>query len=304
MSTPMNTGTLARLLYPGVNKFFLNKYAEHDQQWDKLFETYDSKRNFEEDVGIVGFGLMNSKPEMASVQYDAMKQGHTVRYTHVTYALGFIISRELVEDNLYSEISLKKASMLAFSARQTKEIIAANVYNRAETSGYVGGDAKTLLATDHPNVSGGTYSNRLTVAANLSEAALEQACIDIRKYTDDRGNRISIMPKSLIIPVDLEFEADRILKTAGRVGTNNNDLNALKAAGKFPGGVHINNYLTSTTAWFIRTNCPEGMKHFKRRGMEFTTDNDFDTENAKFKATERYVFGWTDPKAVYGSAGV
>lgn len=304
MSVPMTTGSLAKLLYPGVNKFFLNKYAEHKEQWNELFDTFDSKRNFEEDVAIVGFGLMNTKPELASIQYDAMRQGHTVRYTHIVYALGFQISRELVEDNLYSEVSLKKASMLAFSARQTKEIVAANVYNRAETSGYNGGDGVTLLSTAHPNVSGSTYSNRLTVAANLSEAALEQAAIDIRKYTDDRGNRIAIMPQKLILPVDLEFEAARILKSIGRVGTANNDLNALKSLGTFPGGYTCNNYFTSTTAWFIRTNCPEGMKHFKRRGVEFTTDNDFDTENAKFKATERYSFGWTDPKAVYGSAGV
>lgn len=304
MSSPMTTGSLAKLLYPGVNKFFLNKYNEHQTQYTALFDTQSSKRNFEEDQAIVGLGLMNTKAELGSVQYDSMRQGWIQRYTHVTYALGFMVSRELVEDNLYSEISLKKASMLAFSARQTKEIIAANVYNRAQTSGYNGGDGVPLLSASHPNVSGSTYSNKLTVAANLSEAALEQACIDIRKYTDDRGLRIAINPKQLIIPVDLEFEAYRILKSVGRVGTANNDPNALKDMGKFPGGVTVNNYLTSTTAWFIRTDCPEGMKHFERRGLEFTTDNDFDTENAKFKATERYSFGWTDPKALYGSEGV
>lgn len=304
MSMPMTTGGLARTLFPGVNAFFMNKYKEHDQQWDKLFNSYDSKRNFEEDVGLIGFGLMSRKDELAPVTYDSMKQGWTVRYYMTVYALGFMVSRELVEDNLYSEVSLKKASMLAMSARQTKEIIAANVYNRAFNSSYTGGDGKELCATDHPNVSGSTYANELTTAANISEAALEQACIDIRKWTDDRGNRMNFKPQSLILPVDLEFEIDRILKTPGRVGTANNDINVLKTMGKFPKGVHVNNYLTSTTAWFIRTDCPESMKHFKRRALEFTTDNDFDTENAKFKATERYAFGWTDPKGCFGSPGV
>jgi hypothetical protein len=303
MSMPMTTGSLARLIYPGANKFFLNKYNEHKEQYSKLFDSFDSKKNYEEDVGMIGFGLMVEKPELAPIQYDTMRQGWTKRYTHTVYALGFMISRELVDDNLYSEISLKKASMLAFSARQTKEIIGANVYNRAFTSGYVGGDGKVLGASDHPNVSGSTYSNILSTAANFSEAALEQACIDIRKYTDDRGNRVNFTPKSLHLPVDLEFEAERVLKSPARVGTTDNDLNALKALGKFPGGVNFNNYFTSTTAWFIRTDCPEGMKYFSRRAMEFNTDNDFDTENAKFKCTERYSMGWTDPKGFYGTPG-
>ena len=304
MSMPMTTGSLARLIYPGVNKFFLNKYGEHKEQWSKLFDVFDSKRNYEEDVGMTGFGLLSEKPELASITYDSFRQGWTKRYTHTVYALGFMISRELIEDNLYSEIALKKASALAFSARQTKEIIAANVYNRAFTSGYTGGDGKTLGASDHPFVTGSTYSNILATAANFSEAALEQACIDIRKYVDDRGMRINMKPVSLHLPVDLEFEAYRVLNSVGRVGTANNDPNALKEIGKFPGGVHFNNYFTSTTAWHIRTDCPEGMKHFKRRAMDFNTDNDFDTENAKFKCTERYSFGWTDPHAYYGTPGV
>lgn len=303
MSMPMNTGTFARLIYPGVNEFFMTKYNEHKAEYPVLFDTFTSKRNFEEDVALVGFGLMNAKSEMGAVQFDTMRQGYTTRYVHTVYALGFQISRELMEDDLYGQVSRKKASALAFSATQTKEIIAANVYNRAFNSSYVGGDGKELLATDHPNISGGTYANELTTASNISEAALEQACIDLQKFTDDRGNRISVMPRKLIIPVDLEFEVDRILKSPLRYGTANNDLNALKAAGKFPEGVAINHYLTSSTAWFIRTNCPESMKHFKRRGLEFTTDNDWDTENARFKATERYSFGWSDPKGLFGSPG-
>lgn len=304
MSQPMTTGSLARLLYPGVNKFFLNKYNEHAPQWNALFDEFTSKRNWEEDAGIVGFGQMVRKDELAPVTYDSMRIGWLARYLMTTYALGFMVSRELVEDNLYSEISLKKATALAMSARVTKETIAANVYNRAFTAGFTGADGIILLANNHPNVTGSTYSNILATAANLSEAALEQACIDIRKYTDDRGNRMNFKTQSLHIPVDLEFEVERILKTPNRVGTPNNDINVLKSAGKFPDGVHANTYFTSSTAWFIRTDCPEGMKHFKRRGLEFTTDNDFDTENAKFKCTERYSFGWTDPKAAYGTPGV
>jgi hypothetical protein len=304
MSMPMNTGSFARLLYPGINKIFLNKYKEHEPQWTKLFDQYTTRRNFEEDLAVSGFGLMVQKGELAPVTFDSMRQGWQARYLMTTYALGFMISRELMEDNLYSEMSMKKASMLAFSARQTKEIIAANVYNRAFTSGYTGGDGSVLLVSSHPNISGGTYSNVLSTAANISEAALEQACIDIRKYVDDRGNRVNFNPQSLILPVDQEFEIERILKSPLRYGTANNDMNVLKSSGKFPKGVHLNNYLTSTTAWFIRTDCPEGMKYFSRRGLEFTTDNDWDTENAKFKATERYSFGWTDPKALYGTPGV
>lgn len=304
MSMPMTTGSLAKLIYPGVNKFFLNKYDEHKVEFTDLFDKYTSKRNFEEDVAIVGFSLMPAKSELAPVSMDTMRQGYTVRYIMVVYGLGFMISRELVEDNLYSEVSLKKATALAFSARQTKEVIAANVYNRAFNSSYTGGDGSALAVNNHANVSGGTYSNILTTAANMSEAALEQASVDIMKYTDDRGLRIAVIPETLIIPPDIMFEAERILHSPARVGTPNNDLNALNAMGKFPGGVKVNHYLTSATAWFIRTNCPEGMKYFERRGLEFTTDNDWDTENAKFKATERYAFGWTDAKAIYATPGV
>lgn len=304
MSMPMTTGSFAKLLYPGVNSFFMTKYEGYAEKWNQLFDVFDSKRNFEEDVAISNFGLMVQKSELAPVTFDTMRLGYTSRYTHVTYALGFMVSRELVDDNLYSEISFKKANALAFSARQTKEIIAANVYNRAFNSSFTGGDGSALLVNNHANVVGGTYSNILTTAANLSEAAIEQALIDIRKYLDDRGNRIDVMPEALILPVDLEFEAERIFKSTGRVGTPNNDTNAIKSVGRFPKGIILNPFLTSSTAWFIRTNVQEGMKHFKRRAMEFTTDNDWDTENAKFKCTERYSFGWTDPKGLYGTPGV
>ena len=188
--------------------------------------------------------------------------------------------------------------------RQIKENVGANIYNRAFNTGYLGGDGSALLVSTHGNVAGGTYSNILTVAANLSEAALEQACIDISKFTNDAGLRIQIMPLCLVIPTELQFEAERILKSQYRVGTPNNDIHALASMGKFPKGIKVNHYLTSTTAWFLRTNCPDGMKYFERKGDTFTEDNDFDTENAKFKTISRYSFGWTDPRALYGTAGV
>jgi hypothetical protein len=187
--------------------------------------------------------------------------------------------------------------------RQTKETVAANVYNRAFNSSYTGGDGKELCATDHPNVAGGTWSNELTTAADLSEAALEQAIIDMMAWTDDRGLLIAAMPEKLIIPPELVFEAERILETPLRVGTADNDVNALKNLGKFRGGVTVNHYLTDADAWFIRTNVANGMKHFERKADSFAEDNDFDTDNAKFKASARYSFGWSDPRGIFGSPG-
>jgi hypothetical protein len=207
----------------------------------------------------------------------------------------------MYEDDQYDVVGKKKANALARSMRQTKEIVAANVYNRAITSGYTGGDGSVLLASNHPNVSGGTYSN--IQSADLSEAALEQAFIDVEGFTDDRGLTIACKPKSLIIPRQLRFEAHRILKSDGRYDTPNNDANALKDSGLFT-NIVVNHYLTDADAWFIRTDVPDGMKCFERRGDQFEMDNDFDTENAKFKATARYSFGWTDPRALYGSMGV
>ncbi len=301
---PITTGSLAKLLYPGVNKFFMTKYDDHETKWTDMFEQYKTNRNFVEDVALTNFGLMSQKSELAPIAYDTFGQSYTTRYTMIVYALGFMISKEMVEDDLYGEVSQKKASALARSARHTQEIIAANIYNRAFTAGYTGGDGKVLLASDHPNKSGGTYSNILSTAANISEAAIEQACIDIRKYTDDRGLRINVMPQSLHIPVDLEFEVDRILNSPLRVGTANNDKNSLKGFGKFPKGVKSNPFLTSTTAWFIRTDVQDGLKFFERRPMSFDTDNDFETETAKFKCTHRYAYGWSDPKALWGTPGV
>lgn len=300
----ITSNSFAKALYPGVNSWYGKAYNEYSPEWTMLFDTYKSSRAYEEDVGITSFGLAQRKPEGQAISYDDERQAFMTRYAHVVYALGFIITREIFEDDQYDVVGQRRAQGLAFSMRQTKEIVAANVYNRAFNGSYTGGDGVSLLNAAHPNYAGGTQSNVLAVASDLSEASLEQACIDISKWTNDRGLKIAVRPDCLIIPVDLEFEAHRILKTDGRVGTANNDVNALKQMGKFPGGVKVNHYLTDTNAWFIRTNQKaDGLKHFSRRGMEFAIDNDFDTENAKFKASERYSFGWTDWRALFGTAG-
>ena len=299
----ITTGSFAKALWPGINKWYGKAYDEFPVEYTALFETQTSDRRYEEDVGISSFGLASVKDEGDSFSYDSEKQAFITRYVHIVYALGFMVSREAFEDDQYDVIGQRRAKGLAFSMRQTKEIVGANVYNRAFTSGYTGGDGKVLCASDHPNIAGGTWSNIPTTAADISEAALEQACIDIAKWTNDRGLKIAIQPQKLIIPVDLEFEANRILKTQYRVGTSDNDINVLNMQGKFPGGIVVNHYLTDTDAWFLRTNSPDGMKHFVRRAPQFGVDNDFDTENAKFKATERYSFGWTDPRGIYGTTG-
>jgi len=218
------------------------------------------------------------------------------------YALGFIITREMMEDDQYDVVGQRKAQGLAFSMRQTKEVLGANVYNRAFNSAYTGGDGVELISASHANIKGGTWSNKIATAADLSEASLEQACIDIAGFTNDAGLLIAVRPEALIIPRQLVFETKRILGSSGRVGTDNNDLNAIKDMGLIP-KVVVNHYLADPDAWFIRTNVPHGMKYFERRGDQFDMDNDWDTENAKFKATARYSFGWTDPRGLYGSQG-
>lgn len=298
----INTGSFAKALWPGVNAWYGKAYAEYPEEYLKLFEKYSSTKTFEEDVGISSFGLAVQKPEGAPISYDSERQAFITRYQHVVWGLGFIITREMMEDDQYDIVGQRKAQGLAYSIRQTKEIVGANVYNRATTAAYVGGDGVTMLNASHPNLKGGVQSNMLATAADLSEAALEQACIDIAGFTNDAGLLIAVRPKSLVIPRQLMFEAKRILNTDGRVGTDNNDLNALKTMGIIP-EVITNHYLTDTDAWFIRTDAPHGMKYFERRGDSFDMDNDWDTENAKFKATSRYSFGWTDWRGIFGSAG-
>lgn len=299
----VTSSSFAKALWPGVNKWYGEAYAEYPVEWTSIFPVEKSGKAYEEDVGVSNLGLAVVKPEGSTIHYDGGKQGFTTRYTHVTYALGFIVTREAYEDDQYMIVGKKKAKGLAFSIRQTKEIIAANILNRAFNSSYVGGDGLEMCSTAHVNVAGGTWSNELTTAADLSEASLEQAAIDIANFTDDRGLQIAVRPQKLIIPVDLMFEAERILQTSGRVGTDLNDINALKQMGYFPKGIVVNHYLTDSDAWFVQTDCPDGLKCFERWGDRFDTDNDWDTWNAKFQASFRASWGWTDPRGIFGSPG-
>jgi hypothetical protein len=299
----VTSSSFAKSLYPGVSSWFGMEYNDWEELYPDLFDTYTSRRAYEEDVGTVGLGLAQKKSEGKSITYDETSQGFITRYSHTVWGKGIIFTRESIEDDLYDVVGPAKAKGLARSLRQTKEINAANVYNRAFSSSYLGGDGVELCSLVHPNFSGGTWANESSTSASLSEAAVEQACIDIMKWTDDRGLKIRALPVSLHIPVDLIWEAERLFKTPNRVGTANNDISALYSKGIFKSGVKDNIYFSSTTAWFIRTNVPNGMKYWSRRKMEFDIDNDFATENALYKATERYSFGWTDPRAIYGSAG-
>ena len=297
----ITTGSFAKALYPGVNVWYGKGYTDKPEEYTKLFDMHSSKRAWEEDVSVSSFGLAMQKSEGAGVQYDSEQQGFTTRYTHVEYALGFVITRNMVEDDLYDVVGERKAKALGRSIRQTKETVGANVLNRAFNSSYTGGDGLELISTAHVNVAGGTWSNEIATAADLSEASLEQACIDIAKFTDDRGLKIAVKPQNLIVPVDLDFEANKIMKTEYEVGTANNTVNIVRS--RFPGGVIVNHWLTDTDAWFIRTDAPNGMKWFTRKGDTFSTDGDFDTDNAKFKAVSRFSCGWSDPRQMYGSQG-
>lgn len=302
---PITTGSFTKALVPGVNKWFGESYKEWAVEWTDLFDQENSTKAFEEDVGISGFGLAVEKSEGVGVSFDSALQSYIQRYINRTYALGFIITQEAVEDNQYNIAALgrRDARALAFSFRQTKEIVAANVYNRAFNSSYTFADGLELCSLVHPLFAGGTFQNELTVAADLSEASLEQICIDIAGFVNDRGLKISIMPKTLIIPKELMFEANRILKSELQSDSANHNVNVLRSMNMFPGGAKVNHYLTDTDAFFVRTNCPDGMKAKNRLAMEFGADNDFSTTNLKFRGRERYAFGMTDPRGLAGSPG-
>ena len=298
----ITTGNFAKALWPGVNSWYGQSYNDFKTAYTDVFTTHKSKRAWEEDVLVSSFGLAFQKNEGAAVQYDTERQGFTTRYTHVDYALGFVITKNMVADDLYGIVGPRRSKALARSLRQTKETVAANVLNRAFTSGYTGGDGSILCVSSHANVAGGTWSNVISTAADISEAALEQAVIDMGKWTDDRGLKIAVRPKKIVVPVDLDFDVNKIMKTEYQVDTANNTVNLVRS--RFPSGVAINHYLTDTDAWFILTSEDQnGLKHFERAADSFDMDNDFDTSNAKFKAESRYSFGWTDPRAIYGSAG-
>jgi phage major head subunit gpT-like protein len=299
MAGVINTGSIAKAIWPGVNKFYGLGYNEHPLEYNMIFDVENSTKLYEEDVILSGTGLAPKKPEGESVSYDSIKQGWTTRYTNVVYALGIQVTREMIEDDQY-DLAFKKARYLGRSIRLTQETISANVLNRAFNSSYVGGDGLEMCSTAHLNVAGGTFSNELTTSADLSEASLEQACIDIAGFTDDRGLQIAANARKLIIPRQLKFEAHRILKSTLQSDSANNAVNALK---NMDLEIVMNHYLTDADAWFLKTDVADGLKYFNRRAPEFKDDNDFDTENAKFKGSVRLSVGWSDPRGIFGSPG-
>lgn len=298
----ITTGNHPKALWPGMHKFWGRQYSEHPQEWSQIFETETSEKNYEEDTEVTGFGLAKEKNQAMAVEFDSESQGPTKRYTHVTYALGYIVTREEQEDNLYEVVSKRRIKALAFSVRQTEEIVAANILNRAFNSSYTGADGKEMIATDHPTVDG-TQSNELTTPADFSEASLEDLLIQIMESKNSRGLRISLMPKKLIVPPSLAFDAERVMNSTLQSGTANNDVNAIKSMGLIKGGAVVNHYLTDSDAFFVQTNAPNGLMRFNRRATEFRQDNDFDTENAKAKATLRFSVSWTDWRGIFGSPG-
>lgn len=295
---------LLKELLPGLNALFGMEYAKYGEEHAEIFETESSDRSFEEEVKLSGFSAAPVKNEGAAIEYDSAQEAWTARYTHETIAMGFSITEEAMEDNLYDSLSSRYTKALARAMAYTKQVKAASVLNNAFSgSGVTYGDGKTLCATDHPLVSGGTNSNTPSVAADLNETSLEAAVIQIAGWTDERGLLIAAKPRKLIVPPALQFVATRLLETEGRVGTADNDLNALRNNGSIPEGYTVNHYLTDTNAWFLMTDVPNGLKHFVRTPMATSMDGDFDTGNARYKARERYSFGVSDPLGIFGSPG-
>ena len=295
---------LLKELLPGLNALFGMEYAKYGEEHAEIFETESSDRSFEEEVKLSGFSAAPVKNEGAAIEYDSAQEAWTARYTHETIAMGFSITEEAMEDNLYDSLSSRYTKALARAMAYTKQVKAAAVLNNAFSgSGVTYGDGKTLCATDHPLVSGGTNSNTFTVGADLNETSLEAAVIQIAGWTDERGLLIAAKPRKLIVPPALQFVATRLLETEGRVGTADNDLNALRNNGSIPEGYTVNHYLTDTNAFFLMTDVPNGLKHFVRTPMSTSMDADFDTGNARYKARERYSFGVSDPLGIFGSAG-
>ena len=300
--TVISTGNIAKLLWPGLNARWGANYTEYPKEYTDLVDVFSSELAYEEDQEVTGFGLAPIKAQGQAIQYDTMQQGVTTRYTHIAYGLGFIITHEALMDNQYEKVGMQRTGSLAFSMRQTKENVVANMYNRAFNSSYTFGDGVQLLSTAHPTLSG-NQNNTLAVAADMSEASLEDMVIQIGQAVNARGMRISLQAKSLIVPINLQFEAARILKSVGQNDTANNAINALRSMGMFSDGVKVNHYLTDTDAFFIRTNAPEGLKLFQREEATFAQDGDFDTSNLKYKAYERYSVSASDFRALYGSPG-
>ena len=293
---------LVKELEPGLNALFGLEYGRYDAEHTEIFETENSDRAFEEEVMLSGFGNARVKSEGGSIVYDNATETFTARYTHETIALGFAITEEAVEDNLYDRISARYTKSLARSMANTKQVKAANVLNNAFDANFAGGDGKELCATDHPLVAG-VLANELATAADLNETSLEQSLIDIAAFTDERGLLISTQGRKLIIPSELQFVADRLMASANRVGTADNDINALRNMGMIPEGYTVNHYLVDSDAFFIKTDIPNGFKLFQRSPIRTSMEGDFDTGNVRYKARERYSFGFSDPRCVFGSPG-
>ena len=302
MAGVITTGSAPKLLWPGVAAFWGQKYKEHEMLYRDLFEIKSSDKAYEEDVEIIGFGLAPVKEQGTSVQYDTWRQGVTTRYQNKTYGLGFIVTKEEIDDNQYMKVAMERTARLAFSMRTTKEIVCANVYNRAFNSAFPGGDGQALLSLTHPT-DAGNQSNRLAVDADLSEAAVEDLCIQIKDTEDSRGLRINLSPKKLALPSELMFVGDRILGSVLQNDTANNAINALRSMSAIRDGYCTNTYLTDPDAWFIRTDAENGMTFYNREDTKFSEDNDFDTENMKFKALMRFEPGWSDWRGLFGSPG-
>ena len=294
---------LLKELLPGLNALFGLEYAKYGEEHKEIYETENSERSFEEETKLSGFSAAPVKNEGAPIAYDNGQEAWTARYTHETIAQGFSLTEEAIEDNLYDSLSARYTKALARSMAYTKQVKAAAVLNNGFTAGYTGGDGKTLFASDHPLVSGGTNSNIPSTPADLNETSLEAAVIQISLWTDERSLLIAAKPRKLIVPPALQFVATRLLETELRVGTNDNDINALKNNGSIPEGYAINHFLTDTNAWFLTTDVPNGMKHFVRVPLQQSMDGDFDTGNVRYKARERYSFGWSDPLGMWGSPG-
>ena len=294
---------LAKELEPGLNALFGLEYKNYENQHTEIYDIENSDRAFEEEVMLSGFANAAVKSEGAAVTFDTANEAFTSRYTHETVALAFAITEEAIEDNLYDRIATRYTKALARSMAQTKQIKSANVLNNGFNSSFPGGDGKELFATDHPTQSAGSLANELSTSADLSETSLEQAMIDIAAFKDERGFKIAARGLKLIIPSELQFTAERILRSPARVGTADNDLNALSSKGMLPQGYVVNNYLTDTDAFFIKTDVPNGMKMFNRANLKTAMEGDFDTGNVRYKARERYSFGFSDWRGMFGSPG-
>jgi hypothetical protein len=294
---------LLKELLPGLNALFGLEYARYGEEHKEIYETETSERSFEEETKLSGFSAAPVKNEGSAIRYDNAQEAWTARYNHETIALGFSLTEEAIEDNLYDSLSARYTKALARAMSYTKQVKAANVLNNGFSSAYTGGDGVSLFNTAHPLISGGTNSNTPSTAADLNETSLENAVIQIAAWTDERGLLIAAKPKKLIVPPALQFVATRLLETSLRVGTTDNDINALKNNGSIPEGYTINHFLTDTNGWYLTTDVPNGMKHFIRTPLANSMDGDFDTGNVRYKSRERYSFGWSDPLGMFGSPG-